>query len=99
VATRGDQTTNKQTTSRRFDLTLFDRLIVRRDKATRPSGCSRLIWPNPNHTEEPMAQAINIVLPSAVISTIARQSAIKAIKERLRAQGVKLSHVSARAGR
>jgi hypothetical protein len=43
-----------------------------------------------------MAEAINIVLPSAVISTLARQSAIKAIKERLRAQGVKLSHVSAR---
>jgi hypothetical protein len=43
-----------------------------------------------------MAEAINIVPPSAVIATLARQSAIKAIKERLRAQGVKLSHVSAR---
>ena len=45
---------------------------------------------------QPMIEAKDIVLPSAVISTLARQTAIKAIKERLHAQGVKLSHVSAR---
>jgi hypothetical protein len=43
-----------------------------------------------------MAQAINIVPPSAVIATLARRAAVDAIKQQVRATGAKWSELSCR---
>jgi len=41
-----------------------------------------------------MAQATNIVLPSAVIATLARRAAINAVKQQVHASGCRLSELS-----
>jgi len=43
-----------------------------------------------------MAQANNIVLPSAVMATLARRAAINAVKQQVRASGRRLSELSSR---
>ena len=43
-----------------------------------------------------MAQANNIVLPSAVMATLARRAAINAVKQQVRASGRHLSELSSR---